>query len=111
MFEDLPNDADGDALRRLLEDGSDLTQEMEIDFAMDIPDQEAGLAFAEIVRPLGYAAEVQKDDESNRWTCYCIITIVPAYETMISIQESLADLGRPFGAIPDGWGSFGNAPD
>jgi hypothetical protein len=36
MSEHLPNDADGDALRRLRATGSDLSRDMEIDFAVDI---------------------------------------------------------------------------
>lgn len=48
--------------------------------------------------------------KTKRWTCYCTCTMIPTYESMISTQKTLEDLGRPFGAKPDGWGSFGNAP-
>ena len=37
MTDNLPHDADGDAVRRLIATGSDLTKEMEIDFAVDAP--------------------------------------------------------------------------
>jgi hypothetical protein len=49
MIDNLPNDSDGDALRRLIRTGSDLSKEMEIDFAVDVPDRNAGLAFATVV--------------------------------------------------------------
>jgi hypothetical protein len=48
MSEHLPNDADGDALRRLRATGSDFSREMEIDFAVDVPEQRTGMAFASI---------------------------------------------------------------
>jgi hypothetical protein len=111
MNDYLPDDADGDALRRLAATGSDLTREMEIDFAVDIPDRETGLAFAAIVRPAGFQTRVNQDDETGDWTCYCSCTMVPTYDEMIAAQKTLEELGRPFGARPDGWGSFGNAPN
>jgi hypothetical protein len=37
MADQLPLDSDGDALRRLLATGSDLSKELEIDFAMLFP--------------------------------------------------------------------------
>jgi hypothetical protein len=33
---DYPNDADGDALRRIANDGSDMSQPMEVDFTVDV---------------------------------------------------------------------------
>lgn len=107
-MDDLPNDADGDALRRLIADGSDLNREMEIDFAMAIPDQDAGIQFAPLAEKLGFRTSVYVDEDSGEWTCYCSKRIVPSYTTMIEIQNSLAKLGEPFAAYPDGWGSFGN---
>jgi hypothetical protein len=111
MTDNLPLDDDGDALRRLIATGSDLSKEMEIDFAVDIPNRDSGLAFARLVEPMGFRAEVHQSSKTGRWTCYCSRMLVPEYETIISIQQMLAELGRPIGAKPDGWGSFGNAPE
>jgi Regulator of ribonuclease activity B len=108
--DDLPNDADGDALRRLQADGSDLSKEMEIDFAVVVPDRKGGEAFAVVARQVGFATNVYHDEE-GAWTCYCTRTMVPTYDAMIAVQESLAEMGRPFNAFPDGWGSFGNADE
>jgi hypothetical protein len=110
MLDELPNDSDGHALRRLVSDGSDLSKSMEIDFAVLVPDRDVGLAFAEVVSPIGFKTNVCHDHESKRWTCYCTRTMVPSYDAVISTQETLEEAGRPFGAKPDGWGSFGNAP-
>lgn len=41
MKADFPDDADGDALRRLVNDGSDLTKPMLIDFQIAVPTEEA----------------------------------------------------------------------
>lgn len=107
----LPNDSDGDALRRLVATGSDLSKEMEIDFAVDVPDRDTGLAFAAIAAPLGFRTNVDQGDATGRWTCYCSRKMVPTYDAIVSIQGTLEKVGRPYNAKPDGWGSFGNAPD
>jgi hypothetical protein len=109
MIDELPRDSDGDALRRLAATGSDLSREMEIDFAVDIPDQNTGLAFASAVNSLGFRTSVDQDSQTGRWTCYCSRTMVPTYDAMIAVQKTLGDIGRLYNAKPDGWGSFGNA--
>ena len=111
MQDNLPNDSDGDALRRLVADGSDLSQPMEIDFAVLVPDRDIGMAFAGVAAKEGFRTDICFDDESRRWTCYCTRTMVPSYDAMIAVQNTLEDLGRPYAAKPDGWGSFGNAPE
>jgi hypothetical protein len=109
LNEDLPHDADGDALRRLLADGSDLSKAMEIDFAMDIQNQKMGQALAEVASRIGFCTRVKQDEVTGRWTCYCTRTLIPTYDEIIGIQNLLEVVGRPFNAKPDGWGSFGNA--
>lgn len=111
MFDDLPCDSDGDALRRLIVTGSDLSKEMEIDFAVDVPGRAIGLEFAEVVEPMGFQTRVSHDSETDSWTCYCSRTMVPSYEAIIENQKILERAGQPYNAKPDGWGSFGNAPD
>lgn len=64
MLIDLPNDSDGDALRRLIKHGSDLSKPMKIDFAMDVPDDSSGSAFASIVIQKGFKPELSQDEEN-----------------------------------------------
>jgi Regulator of ribonuclease activity B len=83
---------------------------MEIDFAVAVPDYSHGLAFATVAAPMGFRTELYQGEKTQKWTCYCSRTMVPSYEAMIATQKTLAELGQPYGARPDGWGSFGNAP-
>ena len=107
--EDLPKDADGNSLRLLVENGSDISKEMEIDFAMTIPDEKAGMEFAEYAFDHGFKTTVSYDEKYDRWTCYCSKVMVPSYSSLIREQEWLAEAGIRFQAKPDGWGTFGNA--
>lgn len=109
MTHDLPSDTDGDALRRLVAAGSDLSRPMTIDFAMSVPNEEAGSRFANIARSLGYQIDLDQDEESGEWTCYCSKEMVPTHEALLSAQRELTVGGAPFGAVADGWGSFGNS--
>jgi hypothetical protein len=111
MEDQLPRDSDGDALRRLIATGSDLSKEMEIDFAVDIPDRDTGLAFAAAVARMGYRTSVYQDGSAGEWSCYCSRVMIPSYDAIVAVQETLERIGRPFHAKPDGWGSFGNATE
>ncbi|MGE5184457.1 MAG: ribonuclease E inhibitor RraB [Acidobacteriota bacterium] len=49
-----PRDADGDALRRVADDGSDMARPMVVDFMIAARDEAVGRAIAAAVGPLGY---------------------------------------------------------
>src|SRR5215831_15775762 len=106
---DYPNDADGDALRRVARDGSDMTRAMDIDFAVAVPDESSALAVARLAEGMGYRLSVVRDDESGSWTCYCTRSMVPTYAAVIAAQAELDRLAGPVGGASDGWGTFGNA--
>ena len=111
-----PRDADGDALRRLVAGGSDLSKTMDVDFAIAVPNAAAGEAVASKALGLGYKTDVVFDpgelgveDDPPSWTCYCTRAMVPTYEAIVEAQAVLGELSRPHDGYPDGWGSFGNA--
>ena len=109
MHYDFPKDADGDALRRFVENGNDLSKPMLIDFHVAVPDETAAGALAEVARKRGYRVKTYASREcSLPWTCECSRRMVATYDGVIAVQEELAELAMPFGGHPDGWGSFGN---
>jgi hypothetical protein len=109
---DFPNDADGDALRRLVAGGSDLSKPMFINFQVAVPDETAARGLADVSRRLGYRVEIHASPGSSLpWTCECSTRMLASYEGVIAIQEELARLAALFDGHPDGWGSFGNDAD
>ena len=104
---DFPNDADGDALRRVAQ-RSDMSKPMDIDFAVEVPDQARGEKMAELSAQRGYVAAVECDAAGLSWTCYCTKRMVPAYEAVIAAQKELDELSAPLGGHSDGWGTAGN---
>jgi len=108
---EFPNDADGDSLRRIAEDGSDLTKPMFVDFQVAVPDRSSAEQLAVAAGNLGYRTKIYESAErALLWTCECSTRMIGTYEAVISFQEELEDISRPLGGIPDGWRTFGNGP-
>jgi regulator of RNase E activity RraB len=81
---------------------------MEIDFTVDVPNQEAGVAIAERAGLLGYRVKVAHDFEDHAWTCYCTKLMLLTYDDVVAAQDQLEVLAASFGGHCDGWGTFGN---
>lgn len=62
---DYPNDADGDALRRVAGDGSDMSTPMEIDFAVAAPDEASAIGIAQAAQSKGYHTNIDRDGEGD----------------------------------------------
>jgi hypothetical protein len=106
---DYPEDADGDALRRIASGGSDMSKPMEIDFAVTAPDEISARAIAKAAASRGYRTDVERDD-TGTWACYCTRKMIATYNAVIDGQEELDALSRALGGYADGWGTAGNAP-
>jgi hypothetical protein len=107
-METYPNDADGDALRRVVSDGNDMSLPMLVDFSVALPDQTAAESFASVVAASGYEASVVFDKEDATWDCYCTKRMVLSYDGVIAAQSELDEQAGSFGGNCDGWGTFGN---
>jgi len=105
----IPDDATGDALRRIAETGSDLAKPMKIDFFVAVPSKDTGDKIALKARDLGFATSVEMDDEDLEWTCYCTKVLVPEYDEVVKIEHQLDSIAKEFGGHIDGFGTFGNA--
>lgn len=99
-------------MRRFVDDGSDLSKPMTIDFQVAVPDEIAANGLAETAYKLSYRVRMYASPEcSLPWTCECSTRMLASYDGVIAIQSELARLAAPFGGQPDGWGSFGNDSD
>ena len=108
LLPDLPHDADGDAIRRIVNDGSDLAEPMSVDFFVAVTDEQSGRAVAEAAQGAGFRTTVEKDGSTDAWTVYCAREMVVTYDAVVDAQRRLDELARPHGGKADGWGSFGN---
>lgn len=105
---DLPNDADGGAIRRIINDGADLSRPMLIDFQIAAPNEQAAKEIAEVAARLGYRTQIYQDSEDGNWTAECSTRTLLSYQTVIALQAELHTLAEPLGGYIDGWATFGN---
>ena len=108
MSSSYPNDADGDALRKVAESGADMSRPMVIDFSVEVPDERTARRVAEVVATHGFDPSISEDDDSDSWSVYCSKSILATYEGVVAVQIELNELLSPHGGICDGWGTFGN---
>ncbi len=107
---DYPDDADGEALRLLAANGSDMARPMDVDFQVAAPDKACADAIARTAETVGYRADVSKDHHASTWTVTGSREMVASYEALIRVQAELDALSRPLGGSSDGWGTWGNGP-
>jgi len=109
MTADYPNDADGDALRRVAATGNEMSKPMDIDFQIAVPDEAAATRVAVEAAKLGYRISIYESMPCCPWTCNCTRTMLAEYDAIIAVQAELDAIARPLGGYADGWGAFGNA--
>jgi|SRR5208282_2767099 len=109
MTTDYPIDSDGDALRRLVATGSDMSKPMDIDFQIAAPDETTAKRVADEAAKLGYRISIHESMPCCPWTCECTKTMLAKYDAIIAVQTELNAIACPLAAYTDGWGTFGNA--
>jgi len=92
----------------LEEHGSDMTQPMLIDVAIDAPTEEAADLVVAHLESKDFVSSKSQNENNGRWTINVPVMMTPVHEEIVYFQQVLdRDLAK-FGAKSDGWGSFGN---
>lgn len=105
---EFPEDSDGDALRRVKKHGSNMDEPMKIEFSVDVPSKDSGIAVAERSATLGYETNLFYDEETDRWSVYCAKAMLATYENVVNGQVELNEIAIEHGANCDGWVTAGN---
>lgn len=108
MDTEYPQDADGDALRRVAGGGADLSQPMVIDFAVAVADEATARRVAEIVAAHDFDPSISQDDGRDSWSVYCSKSMLATYEGVVAVRAQLNALLGANGGVCDGWATFGN---
>ncbi len=69
--------------------------QLEIDFAVDVPDETKGKQVARLAADRGDTTKADFDKEHRRWTCYCTKRMVATYAAVIAVQKELDALSAP----------------
>ena len=105
---EFPDDADGDALRRVAADGADMNSAMIIDFTVLAPDEASARAIAELAEAQGFDPSISDEGGSGQWGVYCSKSMLATHAGVVAEQATLNALAAPRGGRCDGWATFGN---
>lgn len=103
----LPNDANGQVLRRMAEQGDDLTVPRPIDFEHVLPSLRAAEEMARRARDLGYGTNICRRGLLSRGrNLTCTREMLPTHAAITEAEQTLAAVARELGGHEDGWGCF-----
>ena len=107
-----PNDANGDALRRMEVQGDDLTKPRNIDFNVVFAEGAAAEEFAEHFRTLGHEVSVEatETDQDFPWDVVVVKHMAPSYDGVTDFETLLQSVADRWGGYNDGWGCFSGLP-
>jgi hypothetical protein len=107
-----PNDANGDALRRMEADRDDLTRPRNIDFTVVFADVTSAERFADYFRALGHEVSVgnTETDKDFLWDVVVVQHMVPSYDGVANFEKLLQSVADGLGGHNDGWGCFSERP-
>lgn len=99
-----PNDENGDMLRRMQEDGDDLSQPRMMDFCFAFPQRKQALAFTELVDDRDLKVCISYYEERETWQAIVQRHMIPTHQDITALEKRLADEAESVGGESDGWG-------
>lgn len=103
-----PDDANGDALRRMAAQGDDLTRPRNIDFTVVFVDESSAQQFAKHFRAFGHEVSVEKTgtDEEFPWDAVVVKQMIPTHDGITNFENLLQTVASGWGGHNSGWGCF-----
>ncbi|MBE9607872.1 ribonuclease E inhibitor RraB [Chitinilyticum piscinae] len=98
--DDLPSDANGDALCRLVMGGADLGQPKSITFYVAFPSQNALLQFGAAMEQKNYQTSLS---EHEPWEASITRVMLPEHAAITAFEAELDAVATKHGGITDGW--------
>ena len=103
-----PDDENGDVLRRMAEQGIDLTSPRLIEFEHCFPSEEAARGFFAAIEKTVFEAKIFGPDsgDATEWEVQCRERMIPSHSAITETERRLADVAARFDGYADGWGSM-----
>jgi hypothetical protein len=104
-FEDIPDDINGDVLRRMRSAGDSLETARDIDFTVVLPDEPAAIAFCGQLTAQGMRASCAFSEAADYlpWDVTVTKFMVPRHGDITAEESHLASLASVLGGELDGW--------
>jgi hypothetical protein len=106
--EDIPDDVNGDVLRRMYGNGDSLTVARDINFSVIFSDEASAIAFCKATETNGSRVRYKfiEDGEEYPWDVTASREMVPVHQDIDATEDYLASVAMPLGGQNDGWGCF-----
>jgi hypothetical protein len=102
--QDIPNDENGDVLRRMIGNGDDLSQPRMIDFCHIFRERRQALAFADIIDDKELEVCISYNRRREMWDAIVKRYMIPTHHDITTFELSLAAKAGSVGGEADGWG-------
>jgi|SRR5579884_1366199 len=107
-----PDDDNGNVLRRMAEQGKDLTEARDIDFVVVFEQASSAEQFAKHFRELGYKVSVEdtssfedaEKEDNFPWDVIVVKHMVPTHEGITNFEDLLQSVADRWNGHNDGWG-------
>jgi|SRR6516165_732981 hypothetical protein len=99
-----PDDENGAVLRRLHDQGDDLTQPRTVDFCFIFPERRQALAFAEIIDDRELEVCLSYYEQREMWQAIVKRCMVPTHPEITKFEMELSAQADSVGGEADGWG-------
>lgn len=98
-----------DVLKHYQKLGFDLNRPMIIDFFIEGSKRNLQSIESQIIsyRP-DFKTSIERNENSETWTCYCSINIIPILEKILEIEKKISDIAQKNQCTYEGFGSYGN---
>lgn len=110
MSQSFPDDENGNTLRRMQDNGDDLSRLRDLDFSIVFPNESSVIDFIDIVKGdfdrISYYRIDDDGEDEFPWDVTATILMVPTYQQISDTEAFLRDLAGKFGGKIDGWGCF-----
>jgi|SRR5581483_5755870 len=103
-FPNVPSDENGNILRRMFENGDDLTKARMIDFYFVFSQRSMAIAFAAALEDQALMICISYYEKRAMWEVTVKRHMIPGHQEISTMEHSLTATAISFGGEADGWG-------
>ena len=100
----IPNDENGDVIRRMIKNDDDLSKPRLIDFCHVFSERRQALAFAEMIDDRQLEVCISYYEKRDLWDVKVKRYMIPTHHEITAFEKSLAVQAELLGGEADGWG-------
>jgi len=108
MEDSFPDDENGDVLRRMKEQGDDLSSPRDVDFSVVFLDEASAKNFIALIEKQFEKVRYSEIETSRplKWDVTATRFMIPSHQEITETEQLLENSAASFGGEIDGWGCF-----